>query len=31
VRPRALDVVRDNLARIGTLWRELADGRVPLW
>ena len=31
VRPRALEVVHDNLRGISTLWREIVGGSVPLW
>ncbi|MGE5792835.1 MAG: methionine adenosyltransferase [Bacteroidota bacterium] len=31
VRPRALEVVQDNLRGIGTLWREIAGGGTTLW
>jgi S-adenosylmethionine synthetase len=31
VRPRALEVVHDNLRGISTLWREIVGGGVPLW
>jgi S-adenosylmethionine synthetase len=30
-RPRALEVVQDNLHGIGTLWREIVEGGVTLW
>jgi S-adenosylmethionine synthetase len=30
-RPRALEVAQDNLRAIGTLWREIIEGGVPLW
>ena len=31
VRPRAFEVVHDNLRGISTLWREIVGGSVPLW
>jgi len=31
VRPRALEVVHDNLRGVGTLWREIVGGGVALW
>ena len=31
VRPRALEVVQDNLRGVSTLWREIVGGGVPLW